>query len=298
MQRVPDYQVIVDASGNTSSRLLMDTTPDISLRQFLESLDLDFSGVFGTINLLGGVYSVIPTTPIDLPDLVTGVTVDGVEGLPDGGTGAVDIVLDSVREVEILSPSGAGTAALVARAVAGTGKKLQITFPQTPDVGATLGTPSAIVSFNEANTKDDTAFRELDGTVVSDPIGAWDPSVDQRFSLPPGYDYLLFYNVRIQQTASTAGMTGDNLDTIFAITRDESGVPSSLGGRTSFLMDRRENQDTSACATFSGIVPISAVSTTSLRFWAYGDGGAGTVAQFTTTGQVWLYRIPDGSFNV
>jgi hypothetical protein len=155
MQRVPDYQVIVDASGNTSSRLLMDTTPDISLRQFLESLDLDLSGVFGTINLLGGVYSVIPTTPINLPDLVTGVTVDGVEGLPDGGTGEVDIVLDSVREVEILTASGAGTAALVARAVAGTGKKLQITFPEVATADLTGTTRMVFSQFEKWGNSSD-----------------------------------------------------------------------------------------------------------------------------------------------
>ena len=77
-QRIPDYQIKVDASGNTSELLLMDKTVGAGLREFIESLDVDVTK-FLTSEEYKGALDALLAIQAGLVDSAT-ITVDGVAG--------------------------------------------------------------------------------------------------------------------------------------------------------------------------------------------------------------------------
>jgi len=312
-QMTPSWQVGVDVSLPASGLLTWDDTPGISLRVWLDSLDANPDGVFGTLDILNTNYDITPGTPVTLPDFVTQVTVDGEVGVPDPSNGEVDITLDAIREIlPLVTPDDSTGAVSIEDRPApnlGDGKALQVKFPMTPSVVG-LGDLAFTMTVNDPNWNGaPSTFRKLDDTYVNasiDPTGAvlWDIP-QSRIVLTDEYDYILCYDIRIQETSGTS-FTGtaedkDNFDVIFSITRNQlEGNDTTLQNRTAWHHDRRENLDSSACCQFSGMIPITvSQSTENLQIWSYGDAGsAGGVDQYTTSGSIWVYRVPSGTFTI
>jgi hypothetical protein len=238
MQTLPDWQVRVDASANTSSRLSMDKTPGISLREFLEALDIADDAVLGTIRIRGVDSDLTPGTPVDLGAVVTSVTVDGEGGAPaDESDGSLEITLDAVREVAIVDPTEDGAATLVDRDTPGTGKKLNISFPTALGAGAMelvfshrQHWPSSGPSIAAGpSTATALAFSSLVGANVSSAFsGAYSTSTG-KFTVPVGEagQYLFFVQAviglgSVSDTAPTNNWQLDIRDnatnTIFAHT--------------------------------------------------------------------------------
>lgn len=280
-QRIPDYQILVDASDNASTLLEMDKTPGASLREFIESLDLNADQILLADDLPDGMtkegFSDI------LEEAITGVTLT-VDGANAAAGAVVDrtlpltLTLDAVREVEVLPASGSGAALLVDRTEANTGKKLRITFPVVPEETSNVAIRT-IVTLTSVAVQNDIFTKLTPWTVTAGDATLWDTT---GFRPEAGKDYLL--NFLIQAKGTDDGNT-NNYDVTLGVIDD--GDTGKLGLKTAFFMDRRENYDYLTVVSFGFSVPILSADAVKLyEFYLHIDPGLATV-----TGKVWIEEI-------
>jgi len=125
--KLRDWQVQVDASGNASTYLTMDKTPNVDLRTFFESLGLNYEGLVTALDPLYLNNTTYPDMPgmyanlqPDYADLINNITLT-----VDGNVATVDPVAQTGRTRDLTLALNAATS-------------VNLIYSRTAEVGADL----------------------------------------------------------------------------------------------------------------------------------------------------------------